>query len=612
MIGRERYAINRTIQLKRNIERKRDIDTAIIDALVGLQNETSEFAGLLGDRATAIEERFGIPEDGRISDQMYRAQEAMLASVDSLASAEYEIAVLQEKDAVRYLIDARQVLENARPGDGPALAQFRRAGRGLFRKMRKPKNDQERTREITRRLKQAAREQFDLMEKVTDLIPPEMPELEEEEEEEEEVDEEDQEQVDEEAVDQEDPEGEEGQSEEDELDEFDQAEAMADLRDEIQEKQADLAVEVDDIAELINELAQVSELAKQRAERAVQQVEKVNDAMARGNTERAMEEGGMASSALQVLANNIKGVTANEAAKRLGVARDLSMALTEDLRQLGTELEDAGESAKESDLDTEALKEFETNLASQPSETAREQGENAMSVEDILKSILDPEQGIIDPEDEMVKRLQQLISESKLDESVGRTGELPEVIDSLQWEDAVAETSDLADRFDVFSQRLDAMHREMLSPRIEQLRKLEQRAVETREKLKSLQTEDQISRWHERADGLVEDVESAEIAEKQTDKIRESMAEAGWESSTAKSWGWKPTNRGDVLLPPEEYDSDLENLVGEIRRHIAELAIVGVANANEGNVPPKYKHLVDRYLEVLAGAGDDNDKDDLN
>ena len=156
------------------------------------------------------------------------------------------------------------------------------------------------------------------------------------------------------------------------------------------------------------------------------------------------------------------------------------------------------------------------------------------------------------------------------------------------------------------------MHREMLSPRIEQLRKLEQRAVETREKLKSLQTEDQISRWHERAYGLVEDVESAEIAEKQTDKIRESMAEAGWESSTAKSWGWKPTNRGDVLLPPEEYDSDLENLVGEIRRHIAELAIVGVANANEGNVPPKYKHLVDRYLEVLAGAGDDNDKDDLN
>ena len=397
-----------------------------------------------------------------------------------------------------------------------------------------------------------------------------------------------------------------------EFDEFDQAGAMAALRDEIQEKQADLVDEVDDIGDLINELTQVSQLAKQRTERAVQQVERANVALTRGQMEKAIEEGGIASSALAVLASNLEGVTANEAAKRLGIARDLSMGLTEQLRDLGTELEDSEEKVKEADLEAGALTELEANLASQSSETARKQSEIAMSIEDIMNSILDPEQGIVDPEDEMVKRLQQLMTENKLEESVGRTGELPEVIDTLQWKDAAAETGDLADRFDVFSQRLDAMHREMLSPRIEQLRKLEQRAVETREKLQTLQTEDQISRWHERADGLVEDVESAEIAQKQTEQIREAMADAGWESESAKSWNWKSDSQGNQLLPPETYDSDLENLVAEIRRHIAELVIVGVANSNNGNVPSKYKHLVDRYLEVLAGAGEDKQSDDLN
>ena len=222
---------------------------------------------------------------------------------------------------------------------------------------------------------------------------------------------------------------------------------------------------------------------------------------------------------------------------------------------------------------------------------------------------MDPEQGIMDPNDEMVKRLEQLISESKFEESVRRTGELSSVINTLKWNEATVETRDLADRFDIISQRLDAMHREMLSPRIEQLRKLHQRAVGIKDKLRSLESEDQISRWHERTEGLLEDIESADVAQDQVKPIRDAMADSGWRAGGQQGWSWELTSTNALYLAPAEYDSHLENLIGEIQNHINELAIAGTPIANDGNVPPKYKHLVDRYLDVLAGAVNDNEGD---
>lgn len=585
MIGRERFVLNRTVQMNRSAERNRRIDSAIVDGMIKLQNETSEFAGMLGDRATQIERQFGIPEDGRISDQMYQAQEAMLASVDSLASAEYEVAALQEKEALRYLIDARQVLENAVSGrnGGAALAQLRQFSRMMFRKMNRPRNDQERAREITRRLQQASAEQSYLMEKISDLVPPDMPEQEEE----------TTEQV---AADLPEESDDEAAAEE---------EALAEQRFEIEEQQTKLEKEIEDIVRMIDELSQVSELVKRRSGRAGELVEGVNAALSKDEISQAAETAGQASDALSVLAENVAGVTANESTKRLGAARDLSMAITDELRSLASNLESTKQAAEIEEGSSVEMDDQEASIAAAFAQAAETQGEVAETILDILDSIIDPEQGIIDSEDRMVKRIQELKTDNKLEQSVERTQLLHEVINTLDWNDAQVSTSDLAERFDIVSQRLDAMHRELLAPRIEQLAKLEKRAVMAKQKLKQIQSESQISRWHERAEGLADDIDAAEIAKKPVDTFREVMADAGWGSKVTRNWNWEVATSGSMLNAPKEYASSLDNVIEEIKNHIHELSIADAEFATAGGVPPKYEHFVKRYWEVLAGAIDE-------
>jgi hypothetical protein len=581
MIGRERFVLNRTVQMKRSAERNKRIDASIVDGLIKLQNETSEFAGMLGDRAVQIEERFGIPEEGRISDQMYQAQEAMLASVDSLSGAEYEVASLQEKEALRYLIDARQVLENAVSGKSgsAALAELRNFSRMMFRRMNRPNNDEERAREITRRLQQASAQQRYLMEEMSDLVPPDFPKTEDGIAEDVAVD-----------------------SEEDENAAAE--ETLAEQRHEVEEAQTKLGDEIEDIVRMIDELAQVSELVKTRAGRAGELVEGVSDSLSKDKMDQAVEIAGQASVALRVLAENVAGVTANESTKRLGAARDLSMAITDELRGLASQLESTKQNAEKKDASADELVEREEDVAAELAKVAETQGEVAETVLDILDSIIDPEKGIIDSEDKMVKRIQELKADNKLEQSVTRAQSLHEVINTLVWNDAEVSTSDLAERFDIVSQRLDAMHRELLSPRIEQLTKLEERAVEAKQKLQQMQSEDQVSRWHERAEGLADDIDAAEIAKKPVNTLREVMADAGWGSEASRNWNWETDASGAMLKAPKEYASSLDEVIEEIKHHIRELSIADAEFATAGGVPPKYEHFVERYWEVLAGAID--------
>ena len=597
MIQRERFAVNRTRQFHRNDDRGKTIDPNAADGLIGLQNETSEFAGLLGDAAVEAEASLGITEDGRISDLFYAAQTDMLASIDSLATMDWEVAELQEKDALQHLLNARTQLEQLSSGGGGGGA-FSLAFRRMRQRLRKPKSDRERAREVVRRLKQAAAEQDFLMDKISDLFPPEQETEEGEEQEEQEQQEEEEEE-------------ETGTEPNEEADEDDDEPSVDEMRRELEREQLELSEEVDDIADLIGKLNGLTPLAQRRTERATTQVNSVLGSIERSDATDAMESAALTSQALRQLASNISGTTADEATSRLAVARDLGLLLTDDLQTLKRSLADAQRATDELDLEGDEATQKELEFSQPLSLRSEAYAETAQTIKDILDSITDPELGIVDSEDVMVKRLQEITAETKFPESVTRMQKVPETIDGLDWSEAGIQVDDLRDRFDIVSQRLDAIHREILAPRVEQLRKLEKRAVTTRNQLNETQflTKDQVDRWHIRAGGLLDDIATAEVAEAQVKVLRSAVEASDWKSGAVgagtggdgKAGGAKWGSDGESFTPPSSYATSLDELVGEIQRYIRELSMINADVVNTGAIPPKYKPFVERYFEVMSG-----------
>ena len=576
LIDRERHVLNRTMQIRRRDERGKSVDPNAIDTLIEFQNRTSQDAGALGDEAVIEETNQGIDEDGRISDLMYAAQDAMLASVDSLSNSEWEVGQMQVKEALQHLLDARTRLTRSSNNGGGGFSNFANASRRMRNRMRRPRTNRERAREIVRRLRRAASEQDFLMEKFSDLSVPESPETDQPEDEAQEENPQDEQEM---------------QNEEND------GPTMDELRRELEEEQGELSDDITDIVDMIEELDELSQLAQQRTQRASSVSDSVIGALERGDTRSAMSSAASAARTFRMLAENIAGVTEEEATRRLEIARDLGMMLTEEVRGLEYQLSDAEREMEEADLPPQELAQQEQELAEPLASAAADQAELAKTVDDILDSIV---QGLGDPEDNMVKRITEIMEENKLSQLIARMQAVPETIDAMNWADARVQAGDLGDRFDIVSQRLDAMHRELLAPRVEQLRKLEKRAVETRKNLEALETVAEVDRWHVRADGLLDDISAADIAETQIVAVRESMVAAGWGEN--ETWEWEPNAQGTGLAPPADYDESLLGLIVEIRRYIRELSMIDSDVVNSGAVPPQYQEFVSRYFEVMSGA----------
>ena len=82
------------------------------------------------------------------------------------------------------------------------------------------------------------------------------------------------------------------------------------------------------------------------------------------------------------------------------------------------------------------------------------------------------------------------------------------LLDERREKDARVEGEDIADRLDVLARELDQVYRSIVTPRMEQLTTLESRAVEARDRLQALETDEQISNWHRKTLELMDDLEA--------------------------------------------------------------------------------------------------------
>lgn len=153
LIQRQRYAVNRTIQIEKRAKVGRKPDATELDQLMKFET----------DLATSVEETAqGLEARGFDDTELfYQAKNAMLQAVDSLSVGNWENASLQMKDALKALIEQRDrairfIFKNPDPA---LLARLRQFDREQNQKLRRPKTDKEEARELIRRLEELIRQE---------------------------------------------------------------------------------------------------------------------------------------------------------------------------------------------------------------------------------------------------------------------------------------------------------------------------------------------------------------------------------------------------------------------------------------------------------------------
>ena len=148
LIQRQRHALNRTMQIEKRAVSGRTPDAQTLDQLMTFERELA---------ASVSELAAGLLARGFDDVELFnQAETAMLAAVDSLSVGKWENATLQMKDALKYLIEARENLQIAilKNPDPARLAALRQFDRMQAQKLRRPKTDKEEARELIRRLEE--------------------------------------------------------------------------------------------------------------------------------------------------------------------------------------------------------------------------------------------------------------------------------------------------------------------------------------------------------------------------------------------------------------------------------------------------------------------------
>ena len=148
LIQRQRYALNRTMQVEKRATSGQKPDATTLDQLMTFEKD---LAGSVRDTAQGLQAR-GFDD----VELFFQAEAAMLAAVDSLSVGKWENATLQMKDALKALIEARDTVQRAiqKNPDPAKLAALRQFDRQQAQKLRRPKTDKEEARELIRRLEE--------------------------------------------------------------------------------------------------------------------------------------------------------------------------------------------------------------------------------------------------------------------------------------------------------------------------------------------------------------------------------------------------------------------------------------------------------------------------
>ncbi len=610
LIARQRHALNRAIGLAKKFERSGQADLAGTDSLVKFEGELATFTRQLAE---------GLQARGADDVEMlYQAEAAMLNSADSLSAGRYDTAEQQMRDAVKNLIDARdrlQIFLN-RNRNRQQLAQFRSFDRMQQQKIRRPKSDEEAAQQIAERLEKLADEEDFVYATLAGLLDPDqkaqltgepmsggqgstvqptpMPA----------------------PLPGASPVPGEASPEKGEVnpppDGNPPSQSPAMSREELEDKQLDIAADAREIEKALAALPKATDLAKERMTATAKAAEDAAEAIGRGALEDAKGTTGATREQLRELAAQVRALLAEEQAERIAAAQQMAANLARMQEDFVDRLANPGEAVGlPTGRQPQDDRPPQPGIGSEPPKSPDEEmpglgsqaekiAEKAKTLADVLGAAARADR----PEDvAAAEKVGALIGALDLPSVTERLQKLPLQLKDGKQEDAKAAAGDGAEKMEAAAEQLAGLHRMIVAPRVEELANLERQVVQLDEQLDQLQTDARVTAWHLEAQDLLEQLDEKGISKELRDQLFEEMKKAGWgPDAMGRRWQW-PRIDGGYYAAPAPYRTLLMRIAADIRQQMQEMLLGDIQSAGDEPIPPQYEELVDRYYKVLATEG---------
>ena len=559
VIARQRFNLNQTIRLE--TRSKVRIDLPQLEKTAAFENklatQTHELADFL----------FGLGVDGAAI--LTQAEEAMLSAVDSMNGAKFTTAINQERDALRFLMEARNTVQQALNKKPPQVrAQARAFDRLQRQKLRRQNEQAETLAQIADELRKLADEEDEVARTIAGMIgsgtdPMAKPM----------------------------PEGTGPKTE---------PKNGKGGGDPAQERQDDVAGRATAIEKVAATAKGLTELAKSRIGDAAKAANAAADALGQGERPTARKEVDRAKELFRTTAKQVAALAADEAAQQLAAARDFAKdiaqqtAPTDPMQNGGVGTAgvknmpgvgvpaDMGEKNMPGSGGVGDKAEKRIPGAGGGGDKGEEKtpglgnaAEQAKSLKDVLEKLAGSG---AEGDAEAARKAGAILKQEDLAAAIARL-EKPGAGDDR------GERKDLADRFEALGQKLDQAYRETVAPRLEEIGRLEREANELEQRAGAADDATEWRRLRQQGTEFVERLEAAGLGGLISEDLRAALR------ANSLAVGRESFGRG-ILATHTRLVAKLQEFVAGDR----------LTSGNEA-VPPEYKDLVERYLRALsAGA----------
>lgn len=637
IIRRQRFLVNRTRRLLKSSSNDLAKQLGTIDRMVESQ---SELAGL-----TRFLAEFFVSRGNDDVEALNQAETAMLQAADSLAAGSFDLALVQEEDALRALAEARRTLEilllkNPTPQQQAAL---RRLARQLRQKLRRERPETEQ--QIADTLQRIASEQAQLGQSAARLAqrqsnnsgqgmggqPSESnrngqagggePQSADANADESETEQTGENEGDPPAADDSQPSddaqtnGAGTDSEDGESDPSEESETQADgdgeadepsIEDQQQElfaQQVDLLERMQAIEEQLADRLSGSSLMAERMEEVKSSMDSLAASAREGDMDALAGNSRETADQIREISIQLDALSASEPVSRVSSIRDMAASLANMEQQLSQQL------SQSDSTDKETLEKLAKGLQ-----------RRAETIEDVLKAPVDV--GDVETS-EVNDQLQQFVEENEFLDQLESSKDVRERIadESSQTQEG-AQAHDRAIEYAMASRMLDELYQQLVTPRLNRLRQIEQQANQLASQMQGKgQSGSPSNNSNGGGNGEQEEMDEAEVKagmrmlEEQLEEegltdLAELLSEAEVsdeeiEAQLDAQFGEIGSGGDGLGIERRLRAGRLALVAAELQARIQEMILLEISADRDAPVPAQYRRAVDGYFRSLAGEAEE-------